>query len=182
MDNMQIFEFPNFVEAQVCDDIKFWLSLQNRVGRNPEPIFNGRTIPYNHVKDTRIKRYVNRFRFDSTMQTIVTYGKKVYPDYTDLVYWPKGIKMDVHSDAYYPDGSPGRFPWRKYSGVLYLNDDYEGGKTYFPNQKVEITPEKGKLLIFPSDLEHPHGVSEVLSGERYTMPIWWTDNVNEIEF
>lgn len=178
---MQIFEFPNFVSPLTCDRIKRWLELQSKQKKNEESFFDGRTIPFTQIQDSMTKRLVNKFRFDATMQAVVTYGDKVYPDYTDLVYWPTGMKMDVHSDAYFPDGKPGKFPWRKYSGVLYLNDDYQGGLTYFPNQKVSINPEKGKLVLFPSDFEHPHGVSMVADGERYTMPIWFTEDITKIE-
>ena len=36
---------------------------------------------------------------------------------------------------------------RKYTLLLYLNDDYEGGETEFPNIGVKIKPEQGKAIL-----------------------------------
>ena len=143
--------------------------------------FYGELITRCFSKKIPIKRKVNLFRFNATFQAISTFKKALYPDYTDLVYWPVGKSMEVHADSKYLDGSDGKFPWRKISGVLYLNDDYEGGETYFPEQNVKYIPEAGHLIMFPSDLTHPHGVTEITKGDRYTLPIWFTDDETKLE-
>jgi hypothetical protein len=178
---MKIVEFDNFVSKEDCSRILKWFSLQSRESENPESFFNSRTIPYTKVKNSWVKWRMGLFRFDTTFQAITTYQQRLYPEYTDLVYWPIGKSMDVHSDAYQPDGSLGKYPHRKISGVLYLNDDYLGGSTYFPKQNVKITPKTGKLILFPSDLEYSHGVTTVQEADRYTMPIWFTDDFTKIE-
>ena len=65
--------------------------------------------------------------------------------------------------------------------MLYLNTDYEGGKTYFEEFDNVIEPEVGKLVLFPAGLEYRHGVTEVTRGDRYTMPIWLTTDANFVE-
>jgi hypothetical protein len=178
---MQIVEFDNFVSQQDCNKILQWFKSQSKEEYNNESFFNSRTIPYNKVTDPWVKWRMGLFRFDTTFQAITTYQQRLYPEYTDLVYWPIGKSMDVHSDAYHPDGSPGKYPHRKVSGVLYLNDDYQGGSTYFPRQNIKITPKTGKLILFPSDLEYAHGVTPAQGAERYTMPIWFTDDSTQLE-
>lgn len=179
---MQIFEFENFVEVEDCKAIAHYLKANKKAEKNKEGFFDNITIPYNKVGNTWVKRRMSQFRFDATMQAIVSFNKKLYPNYTDLVHWPIGKKMEIHGDSHYLDGREGLFPYRLVSGVLYLNDNYEGGETFFPKQECVIKPKTGKLILFPSDLEYPHGVTEVKSSERFTMPIWFTQNTNNIEF
>ena len=99
----------------------------------------------------------------------------LYPQFLDLVEWQPGTKMDYHADNMYRDGTPNNTPFRDYSAVAYLNDDYEGGITQFKNDMSEdILPEAGSVVVFPSNKFH--NVSEVTAGTRYTMPIWWSKN------
>ena len=64
---------------------------------------------------------------------------------------------------------------RDYSAVIYLNDNYEGGKTFF-NHGYEVQPKTGRLIYFTSGKEDAHGVTEVMSGHRYTFALWFTKN------
>ena len=41
----------------------------------------------------------------------------------------------------------------KYSWILYLNDS-DGDTIFFTEGKIRVTPRKGKLVIFSSDIEH----------------------------
>jgi predicted 2-oxoglutarate/Fe(II)-dependent dioxygenase YbiX len=65
-------------------------------------------------------------------------------------------------------------PHRDVSAIYYLNDEFEGGEIIFDRQGLRIKPRQGLLIAFPSDAEHEHEVLPVLSGRRYTMPIWFT--------
>lgn len=40
--------------------------------------------------------------------------------------------------------------------VIYLNEGFQGGETYFPDQGALVTPKKGKLVIFPASYMYPH--------------------------
>ena len=67
--------------------------------------------------------------------------------------------------------------WRKstdrdLSIVLFLNDDFEGGEFLFPNFHIQIKPEPGLLVCFPSDHNYIHGVAPVKSGTRYSIVSW----------
>lgn len=54
-----------------------------------------------------------------------------------------------------------------YSLCTYLNDDYEGGELYFPNQDITIKPKAGSLVMFPSQMPYVHEVKPVTNGVRY---------------
>ena len=180
-DSNLIFEIENFISNDSCNKIVSWFKDQKKEDKNSgNNLFDNRTIPYSVINDNKIKQIVNAYKYDVTFLARKLFNKSLYPDYTDLVYWPSGLSMDVHADAVWLDGTPARFPYRYCAGVCYLNDDYEGGETFFPNFNIEIKPKIGKLVLFPANLEYQHGVKEV-KGERYTMPIWFSKNSENLE-
>lgn len=63
-------------------------------------------------------------------------------------------------------------PTRDISVVGYLNDDFEGGETYFDRQDVKVQPEAGAALIFPAYFTHPHESLPILQGEKYAFTSW----------
>jgi len=71
---------------------------------------------------------------------------------------------------------PNHTPQRDYTGIAYLNEDFTGGDLVFPELNVVITPKAGLLVGFPSNHDFVHAVPEVLSGKRYSLPVWFTLN------
>lgn len=69
---------------------------------------------------------------------------------------------------------PNHTPQRDYTGVAYLNDDFTGGELVFPPLDAVITPKPGLLVGFPSNHKFLHAVPRVLSGKRYSLPVWFT--------
>jgi hypothetical protein len=61
---------------------------------------------------------------------------------------------------------------RKLSILVFLNDDFEGGKLFINTGDNKIYPEqkKGDIVIFPSYLTH--GVEEVKEGIRHSIVCW----------
>ena len=51
--------------------------------------------------------------------------------------------------------------------VFYLNDDFEGGQTDFPELRKTVTPRKGRALLFQHRVLHE--ACRVLSGEKYVL-------------
>jgi predicted 2-oxoglutarate/Fe(II)-dependent dioxygenase YbiX len=89
-------------------------------------------------------------------------------DYLINSYQP-GFSMGVHTDL--EDGKE-HF---SVSTVLYLNNQFQGGDIVFPNIPARHHPKAGDLAIFPSVGEkYIHGVEQVISGERFVMPVWTT--------
>jgi hypothetical protein len=65
----------------------------------------------------------------------------------------------------------------KFSVVMYLNEDYEGGEIFFPELDIKIKPKMGSLVIFPST--HIHSSLEVKSGTKYIATMFIMD-INNI--
>lgn len=105
---------------------------------------------------------------------------KVYAEPTSvtIVRWLPGQLQKPHADKELHEGvnagKPNDFPYFDLAGLFYLNDDYEGGELYFPNQNIKIKPKPGAAYFFPGDKNYIHGVTEIKSGIRYVVPFFWT--------
>ena len=71
---------------------------------------------------------------------------------------------------------PNHTPQRDYTGLVYLNDNFTGGELVFPDRDVVIIPKPGLFVGFPSNHKFVHAVPNVLSGKRYSLPVWFTMN------
>jgi hypothetical protein len=78
-----------------------------------------------------------------------------------------------HSDSTGNSGEDNGTSHRKFSSLIYLNDQFSGGNLWFPNQDKEIVPKPNTLIIFPSTFEYSHGVKQVTSGVRYSILEFW---------
>lgn len=98
---------------------------------------------------------------------------KLADNQPSIVRWLPGNGQAPHADKQLPDGSPNLYPQNDIASLVYLNDDYEGGDIWFPNQNISIKPNKSSLIFFPGDLNFLHGVTPVKNRVRYTMPSFW---------
>jgi hypothetical protein len=71
------------------------------------------------------------------------------------------------------EGKPNDFPYYDVAGLFYINDDYEGGELYFPEQDIQFKPKARAAYFFPGDRNYIHGVTEITSGTRYTCPFFF---------
>jgi len=124
--------------------------------------YGGTAFPYNSKVQNILKKYSDLSNekqkelngFHDPIYTFKAFGSK----------WLPGTSGAVHTDAQDPE------PWIEWSTVVYLNDEYTGGKIYFPKQKFEYQPKKYSAVFFPSaGTEYVHGISTVETGERYTL-------------
>ena len=84
-------------------------------------------------------------------------------DYFHIVKWPySNLGQELHLDV----------PVDKItlSSIIYLNDDYEGGYTYFKDG-TRIAPVVGRAIFFDG-CNYSHGVSHIDKNDRYTIAIW----------
>jgi hypothetical protein len=102
-----------------------------------------------------------------------------------VVKWKVGNKQLPHADKELhkyrewgggpeKEGIPNDFPHYDIAGLFYINDDYEGGELYFPEQGIQFKPKAGAAYFFPGDKNYIHGVTEITSGTRYTCPFFFT--------
>jgi hypothetical protein len=80
-------------------------------------------------------------------------------DWAQIVYWPKNSFQDFHFDNTSNKTT--------LSSICYLNDNYEGGQTYFEDGTI-FTPITGRVLL--------HGVKKIISGNRYVLATWYKND------
>lgn len=59
--------------------------------------------------------------------------------------------------------------------MFYLNNNFEGGETEFipiGGKPYSITPEQGKLVMFPPFWTHPHRGCELIEGTKYIANVY----------
>ena len=68
---------------------------------------------------------------------------------------------------------------RKITMLAYLNDDFEGGSTYFPNVDLLVQPKKGRVVIFDNLGDNGqvlpsafHAGLPITTGRKYAINIW----------
>jgi predicted 2-oxoglutarate/Fe(II)-dependent dioxygenase YbiX len=86
----------------------------------------------------------------------------------NMLRYRGGQEYKAHYDGATFDG-------RSVSAIVYLNDDYSGGEVEFTNFQVKIKPQKGMLLLFPSNYAYTHIAHPVTSGTKYALVTWIHD-------
>jgi hypothetical protein len=126
------------------------------------------------VLQERLKKEVDKFfnvDAKATGPTVVKWNKGQY----QLPHADKELhKYKEWGGSPEVEGKPNDFPHYDIAGLFYINDDYEGGELYFPEQGIQFKPKAGAAYFFPGDKNYIHGVTEITSGTRYTCPFFWT--------
>lgn len=81
---------------------------------------------------------------------------------------------------------PPAYIHRDYSGMLYLNDDFQGGDLFFTELDgttvtANVRPQCGRLVMYSSGGENAHGVRAVTAGRRCAIALWLTESAEHAE-
>jgi predicted 2-oxoglutarate/Fe(II)-dependent dioxygenase YbiX len=88
---------------------------------------------------------------------------------TDYLKYDKDGHYHAHVDTFMKPGDP---ECRKLTVLMFLNDDFEGGRLFLQNGHQKIYPPQGAgtCLVFPSFMMH--GVEPVTKGIRRSIVTW----------
>ncbi|HYG49867.1 MAG TPA: 2OG-Fe(II) oxygenase [Flavobacteriales bacterium] len=105
-------------------------------------------------------------------------------EYFQCVSYEKGQEYMNHFDTFDEKTEMGRKALenggqRKYTMLAYLNDDFSGGETHFPNLDHLVKPKKRRVVIFNNLDENGnvltaswHAGLPVSSGRKYAINMW----------
>ena len=148
--------------VNTAENFDIWDTVQqtdiwkNRVS-DPDKLIKNTPEVYNIISEIQ-----NRF----LTKVSEFYNVKVQAPSPFIARWFVGNVQPPHADkTNYPNYDIG--------SVIYLNNEYEGGEIYFPQHDIEIKPIAGNAFAFPGDEHYMHGVKEITSGCRYTLPVFW---------
>ena len=180
-ENTFIFEQKNALPAALCDD------MIKRFEENTDDHYQGR-IGQTASKDSSIKKTTD----------VVVSGKEHWKDVDNNLFRSLGIAIKEFREAYpyfkgpfkdmgygiqryqpgeyyhwHIDGGSHDFSQRQLVALWYLNDvPGPGGETEFLFQDVKVTPEKGKLVLFPPFWTHEHRAATLNEGVKYIATTW----------
>ena len=95
------------------------------------------------------------------------YGFPVKNKSAFFAKWEAGDKLELHVDDLGPTNT------NHMATLIYLNNDYEGGEIDFPTHKLSHKPKTGDLIMFPGNMHYAHEVKTIISGVRWTVPMWF---------
>lgn len=81
-----------------------------------------------------------------------------------LTRYAQGDYLSTHQDTDFAVSA------RLVTFVLYLGGKYDGGDIVYPTLGLNVAPQRGQLLVFPSLL--PHAVTKITRGERWVL-VWF---------
>lgn len=184
--NYSVMEIDNFLSADQCDLI---IEQSKQKGVVDSTIIDDRGT---RVLDLYTRKSKQTWLTDaesaeahaiSDRVSIITDLPRSHQEDLQVVAYPASGYYNPHFDAsFHPDVIPnmnrGCGP-RLYTFLIYLNDDFEGGETDFPEIGVKIVPKKGKAILFQNidaqqDLipESMHAGCPVRSGTKWIANKW----------
>lgn len=168
----------NFVSQEDADILIQEMKSPSEVNPYPDYYktrFGGTGYPYNNrvlaiqkkyaLKSNKILQELNPSE-PKEIKTFKCFGST----------WTPGGYGLAHVDDQDPEA------FIEYSTVIYLNDDFEGGKLYFPALGFTYTPQKLAGVFFISDGEKwKHGITPVESGYRSTLLYMHTTQLEHVD-
>ena len=167
--------YNNVIPSEYC----FWLiTLYQQLSKLPCPTdYNSRAL----VSYWAVKKHYEQDA--DTFKSIVVRCQEtidipeLFVESFFLASMIPGDDMVAHADSEKEEHGrwvPNHTPQRDHTGILYLNDGVVGGELVVNGQI--IPPREGLLVSFPANHEYAHEVKKVISGNRYSLPIWFTKN------
>ena len=144
----------NYLSHEECDSlVKYYKENEERL-----------SVKHGMIYPLKFKEGYHKFP-DLVNQLNAT--AKLFGDnqinWMQIVKWPVGAFQLHHIDQAQPDTSM--------SSILYLNDNFNGGETYFKDGSF-FAPINGRILYFDGNY-FKHGVIPITKGTRYTLAAWY---------
>jgi hypothetical protein len=169
----------NFISKQDCKYLVDLVSNCSLWESGGSDFWNDRVINYQSVLSLDKKAAEIMLNANNVCGKLIKEKYKlnfpVYSDTLQVIRWFPGMEQSPHADDMSNTEIQG-FDHRAFGSIIYLNDEYQGGRTFYPNFDIEIVPQAGSLAVHPGDLEHLHGVTKIEDNIRYTIASFWTFN------
>ena len=139
-------------------------------------IRTNKLLPITHlaeITENRVLQSIHNMFYTSIQSTIVSYMKRyginesLQHEGFQILKYEGGEEYKAHYDGLN----------RVVSCLIYLNDDYEGGELEFPFFKIKIKPQKGMMILFPSNYAYTHIAHPVTRGTKYCL-VTWSGDIN----
>jgi hypothetical protein len=157
--------FEQYGDEQYPGRIGQTVQREDSIKRSTDLVLSGK--PHWHDLDRELFRSLNRALAEFKRRFSFFAGP-----FKDMGY---AIQRTDPGEFYHwhIDGGSHEFAMRQLVAIWYLNDlDGQGGETEFQYQSVSVTPQAGKLLLFPPFWTHLHRGAVLRSGHKYIATTW----------
>lgn len=180
------------------EDIKSFIDFGDQCVNTKKDKTHHWVVDKKHIILMRKKELFNKYENLMRSKAEELYGLKLNNDRDlDFFIHPVDSFLEPHTDiidyfqpevydvGHLLEEQEKQFPflWSGHlSIIVYLNDNYDGGLLYFPDQNITIQPRPGMLVMFPGNLHFLHGVTKITGNTRYTVSLWtkFSDFKNEV--
>jgi predicted 2-oxoglutarate/Fe(II)-dependent dioxygenase YbiX len=171
----------NFISEKHLEEIATYCSMASEWDSRSELGTDSIHMPeYIEKNSTQVFQMMQQYVDNVQHEIEYKFGRKLEKTKPGIRKWYPGEYQDLHADGETAGGWPGYNYIVDYGSIIYLNDNYEGGELFFPKYDIFIKPKPGTLIFFPSTNMYAHGVTEVVSGVRYTSPHFWIPTKHKI--
>lgn len=124
-------------------------------------------------ENKKIRSAIDRYIYTTVARVLDSYRER-FPSVTavedtgyELLRYKENCFYKEHIDCVWQN------TYRELSCSIVLNSGYKGGEFSFFGGKKIYAPEKGDILMFPSNFMYPHAVLPVTEGERISIVTWF---------
>ncbi len=171
-----------FLSQEECASIVFFLEKIDEWERLPDPAnwwdnrsLSDYTIYTNFDKNLGLRLVEIKQKIANIIKEHYQ-EESIYPDLLSISRWFPGMEQLPHADDM-TNALSNEDNWHKhraFGSVIYLNNNYSGGETFYPDHNIVVTPKVGTLVIHPANTNHLHGVTKIDGATRYTISSFWT--------
>jgi hypothetical protein len=163
----------NFISEKECEKIIAFCEDENLFQRSRIGIDSGRVSDNRTSSSAFIEKHESSLIISGLKEKIAVFlGCNIHKiESLQVVRYYKSEGYKPHFDAFIIK--------RKLTCLLYLNEGFLGGETYFPEVGFGVSPKTGRLLIFQNLDENDkvitqsfHQGSPILDGVKYACNIW----------
>lgn len=168
-----IYEYPGVLTSLECDMI---IQLANKKGLSQDRLLDGKYVQSHEPEYNPLLTYqvwlttseplINKL--NDKISKLIHRSLEKQPPFEIIQYTPSTSETSPHHDAYEPNELH-HIKQRFATMVVYLNDDYIGGETYFPLLNKTIYPEKGKVLFFYNVNNHKQTIRKTSLHQSYSI-------------
>ena len=174
-----IWSYENFLSKEECDELIKFFNANEEEWRFI--CFYGSygmhvVSPFTKEHGTTItEEYMANLRERMIQYVSDAAGRPMKINSMHAQKWELGAYANDHSDSSDLEGNDMGWSDNKQYAGIYLNSqpDYTGGVLKFRDHGLEVVPEAGSFVSFPGGVENIHSVTEITSGTRYTIVIFW---------
>lgn len=160
----------DLLNSELCNQI---IQESEVIGFNKsEVIQNGKVVHDDYSRSSSTLWFNDTFGITEKIRNAVpTIGNLKFEGW-QLIKYKIGEEFKPHFDCLNKEND------RLFTTIIYLNDNFSGGETYFPTTEEIIYPKQGKLVIWKNlinDKCNPksfHSGNPVLEGTKYALINW----------